>query len=152
MRSRLLVMAVTAAIGAGLTSCDKKNKEITPESYFNFKVGDVTYKSNSTQGYITDTVIAGKKTLIIDGVTNNFSKHMELMITFPDAVSAGEYSAGAGMSLMDIQQKEDGYISKVITIKLESINSKQAEGTFSGTLTSGEIEKPLTDGTFKVNF
>ncbi|MBC9911320.1 hypothetical protein [Chitinophaga varians] len=153
MRLKIFVWAVVAIItGAGLAGCSKKN-ETTPQGTFSFRVGDVTYHSNSTQGYISDTVIAGKKTLIIDGVTNNFTKHMELMITFPNGLQAGQYDQSAGeMTLMDIQQKEDGYITKAISIKLESINSKQAEGTFSGTLISGEIEKPLTDGTFKVYF
>ncbi len=153
MRLKVFVWAVIAiVVGAGLTSCSKK-KEATPDGHFAFKLGDITYQSNSTQGYMTDTVIAGKRTLIIDGVTNNFGKHMELMITFPGNVQPGTYDEQAGvMTLMDIQQKESGYISKTLSIKLESINSKQAEGTLSGTLTSGEIEKPLTDGTFKVYF
>lgn len=153
MRLKIFVWAVIAILtGAGLAGCSKK-KDVTPEGYFTFKAGDAAYRSNSTQGLISDTVVAGKKTLIIDGVTNNFGKHMELMITFPDGLKTGQYDENAAvMTLMDIQQKETGFITKTISIKLESINSKQAEGTFSGTLISGEIEKPLTDGTFKVYF
>ncbi|NSL89057.1 hypothetical protein [Chitinophaga solisilvae] len=151
MRLRHVVLAVIAVL-TGLTACNKKDKEVTPEGYFSFKLDNVEYKSNSTQGYITDTIIKGKKTLIVDGVTNNFGKHMELLVTFPDGVKAGQYAENIEMSLMDIQQKEPGYFGRAVTVKISSINSKDAEGTFSGTLTSGEIEKPLTDGTFKVNF
>ncbi|HVI47284.1 MAG TPA: hypothetical protein VM802_20570 [Chitinophaga sp.] len=151
MRLNLLMVAVVALLGAVLAGCDSKKNELIPAPYFSFKVGSETYRSNATTAYITDTVVAGKKTLVIDGVTNNFVKHLELMITFPDSVRNGEFREGVEVSLMDVQQKTDGYIGKSITVKLESINSKHAEGTFSGTLTSGEIEKPLTDGTFKVD-
>jgi len=75
---------------------------------------------------------------------------MELMITFPDSLKAGTYIEDVEMSLMNIQEKEPGYLSKNIKVIITSINSKHAEGTFSGVLISGETEKPLTDGTFKV--
>ncbi|TWF45049.1 hypothetical protein FHW36_101975 [Chitinophaga polysaccharea] len=148
MRIKLLLAAIIA-IGMGLSACSKKN-DLAPAGTFAFKLDTISYHSNSTEGYITDTIAAGKKTLVIDGVTNNFGYHMELMITFPDSIRVGSYEAGAEMSLMDIQQKAVGYVSKAIKINITSINSKHAEGNFSGVLTNGDTEKPLTDGTFKV--
>lgn len=148
MRMKLLMVAFIAALGTMLCSCDKKN-ETKPSSSFSFKLDGVQYQSNSTEGYVTDTIYAGQKTLVVDGVTNNFGHHMELMITFPDSIKAGTYN-DVEMSLMSIQQKEEGYLSKNVKVIITSINSKHAEGTFSGVLISGEIEKPLTDGTFKV--
>jgi hypothetical protein len=149
MRMKLLMVAVIAALGTILCSCDKKTGT-TPASSFYFKMDGVKYQSNATEAYLTDTVYAGKKTLVIDGVTNNFGHHMELMITFPDSLKAGTYIEDVEMSLMNIQGKEPGYLSKNIKVTITSINSKHAEGTFSGVLISGETEKPLTDGTFKV--
>ncbi|MGF6845800.1 hypothetical protein QFZ51_001035 [Chitinophaga sp. W3I9] len=149
MRMKFLMVAVIAALGTVLCSCDKKN-ETTPVSSFSFKMDGVQYQSNATEAYLTDTVYAGKKTLVVDGVTNNFGHHMELMITFPDSLKAGTYIEDVEMSLMNIQEKEPGYLSKNIKVIITSINSKHAEGTFSGVLISGETEKPLTDGAFKV--
>lgn len=148
MRMKLLMVAFMAALGTMLCSCDKKN-ETKPSSSFSFKLDGVAYQSNATEGYVTDTIYTGHKTLVVDGVTNNFGHHMELMITFPDSIKAGTYD-DVEMSLMSIQQKEEGYLSKNVKVIITSINSKHAEGTFSGVLISGEIEKPLTDGTFKV--
>ncbi|SEW20439.1 hypothetical protein [Chitinophaga arvensicola] len=149
MRMKLLMVAFIAALGTMLCSCDKKN-DTKPTSSFSFKLDGVQYQSNSTEAYVTDTVYAHKKTLVIDGVTNNFGHHMEMMITFPDSIKAGTYQEDVEMSLMDIQQKEPGYLNKTVKVTITSINSKHAEGTFSGVLISGETEKPLTDGTFKV--
>ncbi|NLU93854.1 hypothetical protein [Chitinophaga sp. Ak27] len=149
MRIKLLLAATIAIVGLGLSACNKKT-DLAPSSIFTFKLDTISYHSNSTEGYLTDTIEAGKKTLVVDGVTNNFGYHMELMVTFPDSIRVGSYEAGAEMTLMDIQQKAVGYVSKTIKINITSINSKHAEGNFSGVLTNGDIEKPLTDGTFKV--
>ncbi|CAL1521444.1 hypothetical protein [Chitinophaga sp. MM2321] len=152
MRLKLFVTAVIAAAATALTGCDPKKNDISPISTFSFKVDTLLFRSNATQAYFTDTISAHRKTMVIDGVTNNFGHHLELMITFPDSIHTGQYTTGVELSLMKIQQDGIGYIGKTITVKIESINSKQAEGTFSGTLISGDMEKPLTDGTFKVNF
>lgn len=149
MRMKLLMVAVIAALGTAFCSCDKKN-ETTPSSIFSFKLDGVQYQSNATEAYITDTVYTGKKTLVLDGVTNNFGHHMELMITFPDSLKTGTYTEDVEMSLMNIQEKETGYLGKSIKVIITGINSKHAEGSFSGVLINGETEKPLTDGTFKV--
>jgi hypothetical protein len=150
MRMKLLLVAIIAALGVGMTACSSKKDDAKPNSSFSFKLDKDTYQSNATEAYITDTVYTGKKTLVIDGVTNNFGYHMELMITFPkDSLTTGSFE-GVEMSLMQIQQKEMGYTGQNIKVNITSINSKHAEGTFSGVLSNGDIEKPLTDGTFKV--
>lgn len=133
-----------------ISACNNSKDKVTVNSTFSFKIDNVTYQSSSTSAYLTDTLYAGKKTLIIDGVTNNFKNHMELMVTFPDAISTGSYTQMVEMSLMDVEKKTTGYVEKLVTVKITSINSKYAEGTFSGVVINGEIEKPLTDGTFKV--
>lgn len=149
MRMKLLFVAIIAALGLGLSACDSKKEDVKPGSSFFFKLDKDSYQSNSTEAYITDTVYTGMKTLVVDGVTNNFGHHMELMITFPDSPKVGTFS-DVEMSLMSIQHKETGYTGKNIKVNITSINSKHAEGTFSGVLSDGDIEKPLTDGTFKV--
>ncbi|MCW3462769.1 hypothetical protein [Chitinophaga nivalis] len=152
MRITTLLMAAMVAIaGVGLVGCNNKKDEPKPDTYISFKLGNDKYISNETQAYMSDTVIARKKTLVIDGVTNNFKHHMELMVTFPEAPAAGTFDKNIEMSLMHIEKLEPGYTGSNIQVKITSINSKYAEGTFSGKLTSGETEKPLTDGTFKVN-
>ncbi|MBO9729154.1 MAG: hypothetical protein J7623_11010 [Chitinophaga sp.] len=148
MRITLLLVAMITVLG--FSACNSKKEEVKPESSFYFKLDKDTYQSNATEAYVTDTVYTGKKTLVVDGVTNNFGYHMELMITFTkDSLATGTFN-GAEMSLMQIQQKELGYTSQNIKVNITSINSKHAEGTFSGVLSNGDIEKPLTDGTFKV--
>ncbi|WP_143304448.1 hypothetical protein [Chitinophaga vietnamensis] len=153
MRLKLWVVALVAAAGAFFTGCDSK-KELTPKNYYSFKLDTTVYRSNATEAAISKDSVTGRQQLVVDGVTNNFLQHMELTIVFPDSVKAGKYTTGVLLTLMDIQEKQTGYYSKdqAITVNLTSINSKYAEGTFSGTLTNGEIEKPLTDGTFKVTF
>ncbi|MFY0252724.1 hypothetical protein ACDQ55_02100 [Chitinophaga sp. 30R24] len=147
MRIKLLLVAIIAAMGLG--ACNATKNDVKTISTFSFKLDTVTYHANATEAYITDTVYTGQKTLVLDGVTNNFNYHMELMITFPDSIRTGTFE-DAEMSLMSIQQKEPGYVGKHLKVNITGINSKYAEGTFSGIVTNGEIEKPLTDGTFKV--
>ncbi|PSL49672.1 hypothetical protein CLV51_1011007 [Chitinophaga niastensis] len=151
MRMKLLMVAVIAASGIGLASCNKKDSA-KPAGTFSLKVDSISYNSNATTASFTDTVVVGKKTLIVDGVTNNFSYHLQLMITFPDSIHTGSFDQQVNLSLMNVQQlKGTGFLSKYIKVNITSINSKYAEGTFSGQLTDGVIEKPLTDGTFKVD-
>ena len=145
-----LTVALSALLIVLISACNSKKEDITVNSIFSFKLDGVLYQSSATTGYLTDTLFAGKHTLIVDGVTNNFRNHMELMITFPDSVKMGTYENMIEMAVMDIQQKETGYVEKQVTVQITNINSKYAEGTFSGVLINGEVEKPLTDGTFKV--
>jgi hypothetical protein len=145
-----LTVALSALLVVLISACNSKKENITINSVFSFKLDGTLYQSSATTGYLTDTLFAGKHTLIVEGVTNNFKNHMELMITFPDSVKVGTYENMIEMAVMDIQQKETGYVEKQVTVQITNINSKYAEGTFSGVLINGEIEKPLTDGTFKV--
>lgn len=145
-----LTVALSALLVVLISACNSKKENITVNSVFSFKLDGTLYQSSATTGYLTDTLFAGKHTLIVEGVTNNFKNHMELMITFPDSVKVGTYENMIEMAVMDIQQKETGYVEKQVTVQITNINSKYAEGTFSGVLINGEIEKPLTDGTFKV--
>ena len=144
MKFRLLMPAFFACV-AGLTSCEKK--ETVPQDSFSFKVDGISYNANQVFTEIIDT--AGKKALIVDGVSNNFVNHQELIVFFPDVMKTG-INTRATLTLMNIKQEGVGYITNTLTVNIASINSKYAEGTFTGTLTSGETEKPLTDGTFKV--
>ncbi|MET6999675.1 hypothetical protein [Chitinophaga defluvii] len=144
MKFRWLMPAFFAGI-AGLTSCEKK--ETVPQDAFSFKVDGMAYNANQIFTEIIDT--AGKKALIVDGVSNNFVNHQELIVFFPDVIKPGT-NTRASLTLMNIKQEGVGYITSTLTVNITSINSKYAEGTFTGTLTSGETEKPLTDGTFKV--
>ena len=146
MRMKLLWIAVIIGLGA----CDSKENEVAPVSTFSFKLDTIAFHSNATEAFVTDTLYPGKKTLIIDGVTNNFEHHMELMITFPDSIHTGSYENLVEMSLMNIEQKAVGYVSRRIKVNITGINSKHAEGTFSGVLINDDTEKQLTDGTFKV--
>ncbi|MBS0026232.1 hypothetical protein ACTJJ0_07655 [Chitinophaga sp. 22321] len=149
MRMKLFFITLALALGAGWSACDSKKEDVKPSSSFTFKLDKDVYQSNATEAYVTDTIYKGVKTLVVDGVTNNFGYHMELMISFPDSPRVGTFT-DTEMSLMSIQQKGTGYVGKNIKVNITSINSKHAEGTFSGVLTNGDIEKPLTDGTFKV--
>jgi len=147
--SRVAAMLVVGAMI--FSACDKK--DTPPETVFSFTFDGKQYVSSGTSAYYSDTVITGKKTLVVDGVTNNFKEHMQLMITSPDGeMPVGTYG-GAAVALMPVlDSTEAGYIGTTIDVEITSINSKRAEGTFHGTLNkSGETEKPLTDGTFKVN-
>ena len=148
--SRVAAIFVVAAMI--FSACKKDDAQ--PEAVFSFTFEGKQYVSSGTSAYYSDTVITGKKTLVIDGVTNNFKEHMQLMITSPDGeMPVGTYG-GSAASLMPVTDStESGYIGvSSINVEITSINSKRAEGTFQGTLSkSGETEKPLTDGTFKVN-
>jgi hypothetical protein len=146
---RLAAMLVAAAV---ITNACNKD-EAAPESSFSFTFDGQTYVSHDTKASITDTIVAGQKALLIDGVTNNFKRHMQLIILSPDdSLNMGYYS-GSTVTLMPVQDTiEGGWIGNQIEVELTSINSTRAEGTFRGALIrDGEIEKPLTDGTFKVN-
>jgi hypothetical protein len=150
MPLKKIAIAILALFTIVVGACNNAKDKVTVNSIFSFKIDNVLYQSGATSAYLTDTLFAGKKTLIVDGVTNNFKNHMELMITFPDSVRTGTFNNMIEMAIMDIEQKTTGYVEKQVTVNITSINSKYAEGTFSGVVINGEIEKPLTDGSFKV--
>ncbi|TWI91357.1 hypothetical protein [Chitinophaga japonensis] len=147
IRGAAMLMVATMIFSA----CDKDDAQ--PDTQFSFTFNGKEYVSHATTAFLTDTVVAGQRVLVVDGLTNNFQEHMQLMIISPDStLTMGTYS-GSTMSLMPVQDSlSAGYLGTNMTVEITSINSTRAEGTFSGTLTeSGENEKPLTDGTFKVN-
>lgn len=152
MRLKLWFAALFAAITV-LSSCETK-KDTTPASTLVFTLDGQTYHSSQTDALLEVDSATGEQLLSINGVTNNLSHHMELVIGFPEnIVQPGVYEASVTMVLSDIQANKVTHYSmgRGLKVNLTSINSKHAEGTFSGTLTNGEIEKPLTDGTFIVN-
>jgi hypothetical protein len=132
-----------------INSC--KKDEATPDATFSFTYDGTTYVSHATTAYISDTVVVGQKTLVIDGLTNNFKEHMQLMVISPDdSLLVGNYSGSTAVLVPTAS--DEPYIGNSIEVEITSINSKSAQGTFKGALNkSGEVEKPLTDGTFKVN-
>ncbi|NIG52751.1 hypothetical protein [Chitinophaga sp. Cy-1792] len=152
MRFKLWLTAILA-VGLFITGCESK-KDVSPKSFFTFKIGDSIYQSSSTEASLGVDKETGKPILTIDGVTNNFRQHMDLQIIFADSAVAGKYTTDIFVTLSDINTGTVSYynVGTGVTINLTSINSKHAEGTFFGNLTSGEIEKPLTDGTFQVNY
>ena len=147
---RVAAMLIVAA--TVYSACSKD--EATPETEFKFTYDGKTYASHATTAYITDTIIQGQKSMVIDGVTDNFHDHLQLIISSPDdSLLVGSYS-GSTMTVMPVSDTTvQGSIGlNSIEVQISSINSKHAEGTFHGVLKqSGEVEKPLTDGTFKVN-
>lgn len=149
---KLVRVAAMLMVAAMVTNACKKD-EAEPEASFSFTFDGQQYVSHDTKAYITDTIVAGQKALVVNGITNNFKRHMELIIMSPDdTLSVGTYS-GSSLALMPVQDTtSEGWIGNSIEVEITSINSKRAEGTFRGALIkSGEVEKPLTDGTFKVN-
>ncbi len=147
---RVAAMLIVAAMA--YSACDKD--DAAPETEFKFTYDGKQYSSHSTTAYITDTIIAGQKSIVIDGVTDNIHDHMQLLIISPDdSLLVGTYS-GATISLMPVSDTtvQGSLGQNSIEVQISSINSTRAEGTFHGTLKqNGEVEKPLTDGTFKVN-
>ncbi|MBV8255031.1 MAG: hypothetical protein JO154_20690 [Chitinophaga sp.] len=152
MRFTLWLVAMIAIVTV-FVGC-QPSKDGMPASYFSFRLGDTTYTSSSTETTLALDTAEKKMALTINGITNNFNQHMSLTLFFPDSAKAGQYNTDVFLILSDVKANKVMYycMGTGIKINLSSINSKHAEGTFSGTLTSGEIEKPLTDGTFKVNY
>lgn len=149
---KLIRVAAILMAAALVTNACKKDEE-QPSSSFTFTFDGQQYVAHEPSAYVTDTIISGQKALVVDGVTNNFKRHMQLIVMSPDdSLNIGTYS-GSTVTLMPVQDTvTEGYIGTSIEVQITSINSKRAEGTFKGTLNkSGEVDKPLTDGTFKVN-
>lgn len=148
------VAAILLAAALVINACKKDEEQ--PATSFSFSFNGQQYVAHDPGAYVADTMITGtslNKVLVIDGLTNSFKQHMQLMVMSPDdSLNVGTYY-GSVVSLMPVQDTvSEGFIGTNIEVQITSINSKRAEGTFKGTLRqSGENEKPLTDGTFKVN-
>lgn len=137
-----------------VTSCEK-DKAVLASGSLSFTFNGTAYSANSSYGYVVDTTsTSGKKALIIEGVTGSLTSHIAITVFFPDTLIAGDYTAANGAFVLfspSLNRDSASFLSTTTTIKITSINSKYAEGTFVGNLNNGETEKPLTDGKFKVN-
>ncbi|MBW8685771.1 hypothetical protein [Chitinophaga rhizophila] len=134
------------------TACEK-DKAVLASGSCDFKFDGRSYSANTAYGEAFDTTVIGKKVLLIQGVTSNMNSAIMMMVVFPDTLATGTYSAADHASLVFTPSlvSSDAFETKTATIKITSINSKYAEGTFDGILINGDTEKPLTDGKFKVN-
>jgi hypothetical protein len=131
----------------------EKDKAVLTSGSLTFTFDSTAYSANTATGYVSDTSGIGKKALTIEGMTSNLSKHIAITIIFPDTLATGVYTNSSNASILFSPSlgQVNSYVSTSASIKITSINSKYAEGTFAGILNNGEIEKPLTDGVFKVN-
>jgi hypothetical protein len=134
------------------SSCEKE-KAVLASGSCDFKFDGATYSANTAYGEAFDTTAIGKKVLLIQGLTSSLNSAIALMVVFPDTLKTGTYTTAEHASIVFTSSVAgaDAYESKTATIKITSINSNYAEGTFDGILENGETEKPLTDGKFKVN-
>lgn len=136
------------------TAC-QKDKAVLASGTCTFTFGGTAYSANTTSGTVSDTTIDGKKSkaLLIQGVTGTLSQLLVINIIFPDTLVTGTYTETSGATIMfsPVLVADSAYLNNQATVKITSINSKYAEGTFSGILINGDKEKPLTDGTFEVN-
>ena len=137
-----------------VTSCEK-DKAVLASGSCTFTFGGTAYSANSSYGYVVDTTSAlGKKALIVESVTGSLTSHLAITVFFPDTLIVGDYTEKNGAFVLFspyLSSDSASFLSTTTTIKITSINSKYAEGTFVGNLNNGDTEKPLTDGKFKVN-
>lgn len=134
------------------TSCDK-DEVAKASGSCSFKFDGKSFSANTSYGEAFDTTGIGKKVLLIQGLTGTLNSAIAIMVVFPDTLKTGTFTAAehANIVFTNSVSGAEAYESTSATIKITSINSKYAEGTFDGILNNGETEKPLTDGTFKVN-
>jgi hypothetical protein len=121
-----------------------------------FTIDGTAYKANDARGSVMDdSTGVGKKTLLISGMAGGgLNKFLTVTIIFPDTLTVGEFTETSHADLFwaeTMSETVPAFLSTTTKVKITSINSKYAEGTFAGILNNGEIEKPLTDGIFKVN-
>ena len=153
MKSKFLAGLLCLFVAAiTVTSCEK-DKAVLASGSCSFTFDSTAYSANSSYGYVVDTNTIGKKALVIEAVTGNLKSHLAITVFFPDTLIAGDFTEAQGASILFSKTlgQEASYLSTTATIKITSINSKYAEGTFVGKLNNGETESPLTDGKFKVN-
>ena len=132
----------------------QKDKAVLTSGSLTFVFDSTAYSANTATGYATDTTVVGKKVLTIEGLTSNLTKHIAITVIFPDSLAVGTYTQDNGAFILwspSLSANVASFLSTKATIKITSINSKYAEGTFAGILENGEINRPLTDGIFKVN-
>jgi hypothetical protein len=139
-------------VAVSVTSCEK-DKAVLASGSCTFSFDSTAYSANSAYGYVTDTTVIGKKALTIEGVTGNLNSHIAITVIFRDSLMTGEFTETNNASILFSKSlgQVASYLSTKTTIKITSINSKYAEGTFAGILNNGETETPLTDGKFKIN-
>ncbi|SFD28381.1 hypothetical protein SAMN05518672_1011437 [Chitinophaga sp. CF118] len=144
----LFVAAIT------VTSCEK-DKAVLASGSCTFTFDGTAYSANTASGYLEDTVGIGKKALTVQAMVGNLKTFLAATIIFPDTLVTGEFTEANNAFIMfsqDVSNSNDtSWTSTTTTIKITSINSKYAEGTFFGNLKRGETVKPITDGKFKVN-
>jgi hypothetical protein len=149
-RSLLGLLCMVAIVFA---AC-QKDKAVLASGTLTFTFDSTAYSANTSTAYKADTTSEyGKKIITIEGVTGDLAKHIAISVFFPDTLTTGTFTEANGATILFSPSlgQVTSYLSTTATIKITSINSKYAEGTFFGTLNNGEVEKPLTDGTFKVN-
>lgn len=147
---KLASLTAVLLLSIGAVSCKKEDKPVIQQPTLSFVFDGKSQVASHVEA-VYDTTDAGQVVLQVDGVMNNFTKHMGLTLTFPDKnVKAGSFTA-ATFTFMNATGDKGGFSSKTLQVNITNINNKYAEGTFSGVLSDGDIDKQLTDGTFKVN-
>lgn len=136
------------------TSCEK-DEVAKASGTCSFTFDGKSYSANTSYGESFDTTVVGKKVLLIQGLTGTLNSAIALQVIFKDSLETGTYTMAENASIVFTPTISGAeaitFESKTATIKITSINSKYAEGTFDGILKNGDIEKPLTDGKFTVN-
>jgi hypothetical protein len=134
------------------TSCDKEEVAKASGSC-SFQFDGKTYSANTSYGEAVDTTGIGKKVLLIQGLTGTLNSAIALTVIFKDSLATGTFTEAENANIVFTTSVSgaEAYESTKTTIKITSINSSYAEGTFDGILNNGETEKPLTDGKFRVN-
>ncbi|GAA3915945.1 hypothetical protein GO495_19255 [Chitinophaga oryziterrae] len=149
----LLGILCLFAITFTVISCEK-DKAVLASGSCSFSIDSTAYSANTASGYLEDTVGIGKKALTIQGMVGTLNSFLAVTIIFPDTLTTGEFTEANHAFILFSKNLSDStasWTSTSATIKITSINSKYAEGTFAGILKNGGNETPLTDGKFKVN-
>lgn len=146
---KLTNLATALIFSLAVISCKKEDKPVVQQPTMSFALEGKSQVAHHVEA-VFDTTSSGQIILQVDGVMNNFAQHMGLTLTFSDkGVQTGTFTT-ATFTLMTTTG-QGGYSSKELKVNITNINNKYAEGTFSGILSDGDIDKQLTDGTFKVN-
>jgi hypothetical protein len=141
------------AIAITVISCEK-DKAVLASGSCSFSFDGTAYSANTASGYLEDTVGIGKKALTIQGMVGTLNSFLAVTIIFPDTLVVGDFTEANHAFMLFSKNLSDtsaSWESSTVTVKITSINSKYAEGTFAGILKNGSNEIPLTDGKFKVN-
>lgn len=153
------LLGLLCLLGIVYTSCNE-DKAVLASGACTFAFDSIAYSANTATAYLKDSVYVDEdttfkaKALTLEALTSSLNSHLVIAVLFPDTLAVGTYTQQATHSSILFSYSLSGniyYTSTTATIKITSINSKYAEGEFLGILKNGEIEKPLTDGKFKVN-